>query len=127
VSESTVYLAGVRALPRDWSKRELVHLHRAISVLWNAGLSLETDRGVTDEGEPWFVFCDTDTDAVVAHFARIRGTYILGAPFLNGALTGRVFPDLVKYFLEHYPGRRVASFNSDSTPAGRERRRQRPA
>jgi hypothetical protein len=117
VSESTVSLANVRAYGRGWSKQELAHFHRVFNALWEAGLSLETDSGVTDESEPWFVFCDADSGAVVAHFARLSGKFAVYAPFLNGTLTGHVFLDLVERFLDRCPGRRVASFSSHSPPA----------
>ena len=86
-------------------------------MLWEAGLRVETDSGVTDEGEPWFAFFDIDSGEVVAHFARISGTYVVCAPFLNGSLTGRVFSDLVASFLDRCPGRRMTAYSSRSTPA----------
>src|ERR671925_2200015 len=77
VSESTVYLADLRAVGRGWSKQEVSHLHRAANVLWQAGVSLETDAGVSDEGDPWFVFCDVESGDVLVHFARIGGEYVV--------------------------------------------------
>jgi hypothetical protein len=116
VSASTMYLADVRA-QQGWSKQELAHFHRIVDVLWEARLCVETDSGVTDEGELWFVFCDADSGEVVTHFARISGMYVVCAPWLAGSLTGRVLPDLVERFLDRCPGRRVASVSSQSTPA----------
>src|SRR5579863_4682664 len=46
---------------RDWTQRELSEFYRVESALIQAGMALETERGVTDEGEPWFVFCRADT------------------------------------------------------------------
>jgi hypothetical protein len=104
MSQCIVPLAKVRAHQRGWSNTELALLHRAVSLLGRAGLSTETDGGVTDEGEPWFVICDAKCDAksdeVVAHFARLGGTYVVCAPILNGALTGCNLADLVKRFLQ---------------------------
>jgi hypothetical protein len=91
-------LADVSFRRRDWSDHELAHFHRVVTVLRNDGISLETDRGVTDEGEPWFAFCDAESEEVFAHFARISGKYVVYAPCLNGWRTGRVLPDLVKCF-----------------------------
>jgi hypothetical protein len=117
VSNSTVYLADVRANQRDWSKHELALFHRAVGLLWEAGLSVETDGGITDEGEPWFVFCDPDSSDVIAHFARIGGTYVICAPTINDTLTGRNFADLMERFLQRRLGGRVAPLMSRSTPA----------
>jgi len=97
---STVWLADVRFRKRGWSYHELGHFHRLVTILWNSGLSLETDRGVTDEGDPWFVFCDDDSGDVFAHFARISGKYVVCGPCLDGSLTGPVLRDLVERFVE---------------------------
>jgi hypothetical protein len=99
VGSSTVWPADVRFRGRDWSYHELGHFHRLVTVLWNSGLSLETDRGVTDEGEPWFVFCDSNSD-VFAHFARIGGQYVVCGPCLDRSLTGPVLRDLLEHFVE---------------------------
>jgi hypothetical protein len=117
VCESTVYLADLRAVGRGWSKQEVSHLHRAASVLWRGGVSLETDSGVTDEGDPWFVFCDAESGDVLVHFARIGGAYVVCAPLLDGSLTARVLPELVDRFLERYPRGRLTSLRNRSTPA----------
>jgi hypothetical protein len=117
VSTSTVYLADVRARNQDWSKHEQALLHRAVGLLREAGHSIETDAGVTDEGDPWFVFCDAESGDVIAHFARIGGTYLVCAPALNGALQGRNFAVLIERFLQRRLGGRSASLKSQSTPA----------
>jgi hypothetical protein len=108
----TAYPATTRR--RGWSKDELVHFYRAVSALREAGLTVEIDGGVTDEGEPWLVFCDADSGEVLAHFARISGKYIACASFLNGSLTARAFPDLVARFIDRCPSKRVVSFESHS-------------
>src|SRR5690554_6887190 len=40
----------------DWANEDLAQFYRVEASLIQAGISVETDRGVTDEGEPWFVF-----------------------------------------------------------------------
>ena len=113
----TVYLADLRADQRDWSKYEMALFHRAVSHLWEAGLSVEADGGMTDEGDPWFVFCDPDSGDVLAHFARIGGSYVVSAPGLIGSLNGRRLADLVERFLQRrVAGARVPAM-SRSTPA----------
>jgi hypothetical protein len=112
---TSVYLPDARTHRRGWSKQELTVLRHAANVLSATGLSLETDSGVTDEGEPWFVFCDA-SGGVFAHFARISGTFVVYGLCINGSLTERVLPDLVERFLDCCP-RGVASLRSHSTPA----------
>jgi hypothetical protein len=99
---SVVRLIGVRGHRGDWAKSDLAQLHRAADVLRHFGCHLETDGGMTDEGEPWFAFCDAASDDVVAHFARISGTYIVSAPFLKGSLRALALPDLIERFLDRY-------------------------
>jgi len=102
MSEDVVYLADVRRHRADWSKKELGYLERAAHFVRKLGISVETDYGVTDEGEPWFVICDAGSDEVLAHFCRIRGRYIACAPFLESSLTGNVFSDLIECFLDRH-------------------------
>jgi hypothetical protein len=72
---------------------------------------------VTDEGDPWFVFCDGDSGEIFAHFARIGGEYVVWAPCLDRPLTGTVLCQLVDHFISLCPCRRAASIRSRSTPA----------
>ena len=116
---STVCSADVRFRRRGWSNHELAQFHRVIADLWNVGLALETDSGGTDEGEPWFVFCDDDSGEVFAHFARISGEYVVCAPCLNRSLTGTILRELVDHFIDLCPCRRPAPILSHSTRAAR--------
>ena len=95
-----VSLADARARRRGWSKRELDHFQRAANILLDAGMAIETDAGVSDEGDPWFVFCDADSGNVVAHFAKLQGKFVVSAPLMKRAITGRVFADLIETFLD---------------------------
>jgi hypothetical protein len=99
---SVVHLIGVRGQRGDWAKDDLAQLNRAADVLRHSGCPLETDGGITDEGEPWFAFCHAASGDVVAHFARISGTYIVSAPFLQGSLRALALPDLIERFLDRY-------------------------
>jgi hypothetical protein len=85
--------------PQDWTQRELAEFYRVESALIQAGLQLETDRGVTDEGDPWFVFCRADTGEVFIHFARIDGQYIAIGAALEQLVEGKDFPTLVQEML----------------------------
>jgi len=102
MSEDVVYLTDVRRHRTAWSKEEVGYLERAAHFVRKLGISVETDHGVTDEGEPWFVICDAGSDEVLAHFCRIRGRYIACAPFLENSLTGFIFADLIECFLDRH-------------------------
>ena len=103
--------------PSGWSDQEFAQLHRAAKILGKDGLRLDTDHGVTDEGDPWWVFCDADTGEIVVHFARIGGRYVACAPFRNGGLTGRTFSDVVDKTLRHRVGARLTALVARSIPA----------
>ena len=63
--------------PADWSQQELAEFYRVESALIRAGIRVGTDRGMSDENEPWFCFYRSDDGEVVIHFARIDGEYEL--------------------------------------------------
>jgi hypothetical protein len=117
VTESIRSSAELYARQHGWSDNELTHIHRAAKILREDGFSLEVEYGVTDEGDPWCVFCDADSDDILVHFARIGGEYIACTPFHNGALTRRVLRDVVDQFLQRRIGPRLASITLRSPPA----------
>jgi hypothetical protein len=112
VTGNIICLADARVRRRGWSKRELAHFQRAANILLNAGMAVETDTGVSDEGDPWFVFCDADSGDVFAHFAKLHGTFVVSAPLMKRAITGRVFADLIETFLDHGVDWELASVSS---------------
>jgi hypothetical protein len=99
--ENVVRLVDVRRRAA-WTKDDLAQLHRAAGALRHFGRSLETDGGVTDEGEPWFAICHVESGDVITHFARIGGAYVVCAPFLRGSLRGRTLSELIERFLDRY-------------------------
>src|SRR5262245_13465820 len=102
MSETVVYLTKARRICTDWSKEEFGYLQRAARSVRNRGICVETDHGVTDEGEPWFVICDASSDEVLVHFCRIRRRYVAWAPLLDSSLSGHVFADLIERFLDRH-------------------------
>jgi len=116
-------LAKMRTYRQGWSKHELAHLHSAAKGMRAGGMSIRTDCGVTDEGDPWFVFCADDSGEVIAHFARISSKYVACVPFRSGALTGPILPDLIEQFLQQHKflpqhtGAQPVSIRIRSTPA----------
>src|SRR5215813_2947121 len=109
MNNGIVRLADVRSRQRGWSNQELAQFHRMIAITCDVGFAFETDSGVTDEGEPWLVFCEPDSGEMFAHFARIGGEYVVCAPCLKQLLTGTTLRQLVDHFIDLCPCRRAAS------------------
>ena len=87
----------------DWSPQEIAEFYRVESALVQSGLSVTTDRGISDEGDPWFVFCRADNDEVIAHFARIDYEYIVASSFQRGSVRGRNFRALIRDLMDLHP------------------------
>lgn len=98
MSSRVVRLTGMRFRRPGWTGQELAALRLLMTGFM--GFSFETDHGVSDEGEPWFVFHDSDSDEVLAHFARIGGNYVVCAPCIKGSLSATELRELVKRFME---------------------------
>ncbi len=86
----------------DWSQEEIAELYRIEHALLQARFSLETDRGVSDEGDPWFVFCRADGEVLV-HITRSDEGYLLFGLGLPAPLTGRMIGDISKSFVNQIP------------------------
>lgn len=83
----------------DWSNQELATLFRVKRLLDAAGVRSDIDRGITDEGDPWFVFCDPQGEVFI-HLCRINGTYLLDSPNVAAPLVGRDFNELIVSFTQ---------------------------
>jgi len=108
VSKRTKSSAQPCARQRGWSNQELAQLHRAARILDKNGLRLDSDHGVTDEGDPWLVFCEFYSGDVIAHFARTGSEYIVCAYFLRGMLRSRDFANVIRRFIDLCPTPQVA-------------------
>jgi hypothetical protein len=95
-----------RATPRDWSTPEIAEFYRVEAALLQAGLRVTSDRGLTDEGDPWFIFCRAEDDEVIIHLARIDGQYLISAPSYCGTAVGVDFRDLLRVTLQRHPALR---------------------
>jgi hypothetical protein len=100
MSRSVVYLSGPRRRRGNWASEDLAQFRRAAGILRHLGLSIDIDNGMTDEGDPWFVFCHADSGDVLAHCARINGIYVVCAPCLKASLQGLVLPALLERLLQ---------------------------
>jgi hypothetical protein len=87
----------------DWSQQELGEFYRVEAALVSSGISVCTDRGLSDEGDPWFVFCRQDNDEVIVHFARIDGEYVIVSNLTEGVARGRDFNVLTRELLNNHP------------------------
>lgn len=89
--------------PADWSQQELAEFYRVESALIRAGVRVGTDRGLSDENEPWFVFYRSDDGEVVIHFARIDGEYMIAGPAYEEIARGFDFTALVRNLVARHP------------------------
>src|SRR6185503_20197999 len=102
--QSNQVLSFFRASERgDWSQRELEEFYRVEDALTKTGVGISTDRGLTDEGEPWFVFFRQDNEEVIVHFARIGGEYVVASNFTEQLVRGRSFQTLERELLDTHP------------------------
>jgi len=89
--------------PADWTQQELAEFYRVESALIRAGIRVGTDRGMSDENEPWFCFYRSDDGEVVIHFARIDGEYIIAGPAYEEIARGFDFTSLVRNMVARHP------------------------
>jgi len=94
------YLQQPSSLPASvtgWSNQELADLYRTQRILALAGVTTHVDRGVTDEGDPWFVFLDSQNEVLV-HFSRFDGAYLVTSQMQDAPIKGDSLQDLVAEF-----------------------------
>jgi len=89
--------------PQPWTNDELAELYRVVDLLGRAGLSVATDMGMSDEGDPWFVFCRVDNDEVIAHFARIDGIFVAASIAVDETFRGANFRQIVDRMVSSQP------------------------
>jgi hypothetical protein len=87
----------------DWNQQELAEFYRVEGALLQGGLSVATDRGISDEGDPWFVFCRADNEEVIAHFARIDREYVIVSNLHSGIARGTDFRRLIRQMIDSHP------------------------
>ena len=88
---------------RDWTQQELAEFYRVETSLIRANIPIETDRGRSDEGDPWFVFCNANSGEVIVHFAQFDGTYVVASPALGSCARGRDFRALIEAQIASHP------------------------
>ena len=86
-----------------WDNQDIADFYRAVDLLKQAGLNTEVDSGVTDEGDPWFVFIKTDTAEVIAPFAQIDGLFVAVSSLNHEVYKGSDIRSIVNQMLERHP------------------------
>ena len=86
----------------DWSQQELAEFYRVEAASLQAGLRLSLERGLSDEGDPWLVFCREDGE-VFLHFARTDGSYVIVSDMLGEPLVGPNFRELLAELVARNP------------------------
>lgn len=89
----------VQRSPKDWSNQDLASIYRVKRLLDAAGVPNHVERSLSDEGDPWCIFC-TETGEVFIHLCRIDGLYVLDSPNLSESISGVDFTDLIARFSE---------------------------
>lgn len=103
MTASIVAFPRPRPAIRDWTNEELAELYRVVDLLDQAGLRVEPHMGLSDEGEPWFIFCRADTDDVLVHFAYIDGQFIAASPALDETYRGANFRQIIDELIRSQP------------------------
>ena len=88
---------------RQWNNQEIADFYRAVDILKRAGLDVEVDSGVTDEGEPWFVFVRSLDGEVLAHFAQIDGQFVAVSSLNHEVYRGSDIRQIVDQMLDKHP------------------------
>ncbi|MGO9431290.1 beta strand repeat-containing protein [Rhodoblastus sp.] len=81
----------------------MAEFYRVEASLIRANIPVVADRGLSDEGDPWFVYCNRDTGEIIVHFARYDGTYVVASPAFDSCARGRDFRALIEAQIESHP------------------------
>lgn len=87
----------------NWSNEELAELFRVVDILGRAGVAIDTDMGLSDEGEPWFAFCRADTGDVIVHFSRIDGQFVAVSAATDAVVRGNNFRRVAEALVNRQP------------------------
>ena len=88
---------------RNWTNQELAEFYRVEAALARAGLSVSVDSGLSDEGDPWYVFHQPDTGDVIVHFARLGSIYVIASGALGQTKRGTDFRAMVRELIDAHP------------------------
>lgn len=100
--QNVAFFTPARGRTRDWKPQELAEFYRVESALMQGGMRVITDCGVSDEGDPWFVFCREDDGEPIVHFARIDGQYVIATAAYEGVARGLDFRSMVQELISRH-------------------------
>ena len=86
-----------------WQNQDLAELYRVRDRLAASGLAVDVDSGVSDEGDPWFVYQQSGTDNVVVHIARIDTQIHVINCVTDSIYVGSSFREVADRMLEDAP------------------------
>lgn len=86
----------------NWSQQELAEFYRVEAALIRSGMRITSDQGLSDEADPWFVFCGSNGEAII-HFARIDGKYVVASDALDHPMQGPDFRALLNDIAARHP------------------------
>ncbi len=83
-----------------WTNEERAQFARIERLLEDAGFAIDVEHGLSDEGEPWCVFCSRATGDVVIHVACIDGRFMFDSTALPRPIEGASFQRCAERFFE---------------------------
>ncbi len=99
---------------RNWSQQEFAELYRVRDRLVQSGLRVALDLGLTDEGEPWAVFLQSESGEAFVHIARLNGAIVVANMMANVVYRGADFRAITDQMLQDAPLVMQAGKASDS-------------
>ena len=100
--QNVAFFTPTRGRTRDWKPQELAEFYRVENALMQGGMRVITDCGVSDEGDPWFVFCREDDGEPIVHFARFDGQYVIATAAYEGVARGLDFRSMVQELISRH-------------------------
>lgn len=85
---------------RGWTNEDRAQFARIERLLEEAGFAVDVEHGLSDEGEPWCVFCSRVTGDVVIHVACIDGRFMFDSTTLPRPIEGATFRRCAERFFE---------------------------
>jgi hypothetical protein len=88
---------------KEWSNQENAEFYRIAHMMERAGLVVDIEHGVSDEGDPWLVFVRPDTGDVIAHFAKLDNRFVSVSALTQDIFEGANVRAVVDQMLERHP------------------------
>jgi hypothetical protein len=88
---------------KEWSNQETAEFYRIAHIMEQAGLVVEMESGVSDEGDPWLVFVRPDTGDVIAHFAKFDNRFLSVSALNQEVFEGADVRTVVDRMLDRHP------------------------